>query len=256
MPAPAEFHAGFAAGLRGGELPPGLAACPAEAAEIARRFAVYRNNVAVSLVAALARRFPVIRRLVGEAFFDQMARIFIAQHPPHSPVLLEWGAAMPEFLSGFPPLARHPYLADVARIEVARGAAFHAADAPPLAPAALAGADPAGLRLGLHPALRILPLDFAAVDVWARNQPGAAPRPIDIARPQIALILRDRRLDVPVRAISAADRLMLDRLRAGRTLLASAEAAAATDPAHDAAALLLQLARDGALVAPADGVLS
>jgi hypothetical protein len=40
----------------------------------AKRFAVYRNNVAVSLAKALGQRFPVVQRLVGDAFFNGMAR--------------------------------------------------------------------------------------------------------------------------------------------------------------------------------------
>src|SRR5271168_2197554 len=35
----------------------------------ARRFAVYRNNVAVGLIGALEKRYPVTRRLVGDEFF-------------------------------------------------------------------------------------------------------------------------------------------------------------------------------------------
>ena len=32
----------------------------------AKRFAVYRNNVVVSLIDALRRRFPAVERIVGE----------------------------------------------------------------------------------------------------------------------------------------------------------------------------------------------
>ena len=35
----------------------------------AKRFAVYRNNVVVSLIDALATRFPAVQRIVGEEFF-------------------------------------------------------------------------------------------------------------------------------------------------------------------------------------------
>ena len=49
-----------------------------------RRFAVYRNNVAVSLVEALGARFPVVKRLVGEEFFRAMAHAFVSREPPLS----------------------------------------------------------------------------------------------------------------------------------------------------------------------------
>ena len=44
----------------------------------ARRFAVYRNNVAAGLIRALEARFPVTRRLVGDDFFRAMAGGFVA----------------------------------------------------------------------------------------------------------------------------------------------------------------------------------
>ena len=43
----------------------------------ARRFAVYRNNVAVGLIGALEARYPVSRRIAGEGLFRAMARAFV-----------------------------------------------------------------------------------------------------------------------------------------------------------------------------------
>ena len=64
-----------------------------------RRFAVYRNNVVISLIEALQANFPAIRRLVGEEFFHGMAREFIIREPPSSPILLEYGAGFPDFVA-------------------------------------------------------------------------------------------------------------------------------------------------------------
>lgn len=239
------FLTGFDRGLRGGPMPPGVTArIPAEAA---RRFDVYRNNVAVSLTEALASRFPVIRRLVGDEFFRAMARVFAEAHRPQSPVLAEWGDSFPDFLAGFPPLADWPYMADVARIEYARGVAFHAADAEPLDPQLLTGADPETLILHLHPSLQVLASDHAAVSVWQQNQPGAQAGPLPAA-PETALILRDRAHEVPVHSIGPGDVAMLAAIQSGATLVASAEAGLAADPAHQAQALLVHLMLAGAIV--------
>ena len=233
----------FRAALGGAPLPPGLIADQPDAA---RRLAVYRNNVAVSLAQALAARFPVIQRLVGPAFFAPLARAYLAQDPPRSPVLAEWGAGFAAFLAGFPPLAAWPYMADVARIEEARGRAFHAADAAPLAPAALSpaaleGADPGRLRLALHPSVTLLRLDHPAVAIWAANQPGATPAPLPQG-PQIALILRDPAFDVPVEAIEPADAALIEALQQGAPL------ARAVPPGHDPTPRLVALMRQGAII--------
>jgi hypothetical protein len=69
---------------------------------VARRFAVYRNNVQHGLTRALAARFPVVEALVGAEFFTAMARVFAAEAPPRDPVLLRWGDAFPASSTAFP----------------------------------------------------------------------------------------------------------------------------------------------------------
>jgi len=245
MPAHPEFLGGFGAALRGGPLPPGLTA--RDPAEVDRRFAVYRNNVAVGLTAALAARFPVIRRLLGEDYFAALARVYAGAEPPQTPVLAEWGAGFAGFLAGFTPLAGYSYLPDVARIEWARGQAFHAADAAPVAPGVLAAADPARVRLGLHPSVRLLRLAHPAVWIWAQNQPGAVATPA--ARgPQTALILRDAGFQVPVRALGAGDGALLAAILQGQRLGDAALTAQDTEPGHDPQPLLIALMQAGAII--------
>ncbi|MGA0539207.1 DNA-binding domain-containing protein [Neotabrizicola sp. VNH66] len=247
MPPPAEhpaFLQGFARALAGGALPQGLTA-PGD--EAARRFAVYRNNVAVARAEALAARFPVIRQLTGAEFFAALARVFIAAHPPQGPVLQEWGAAFPGFVKDFPPLAGHPYMADVARIEWARGEAFNAADATPLPPAALTGADPAALHLRLHPSLRLLYLDHPAVSLWAAHQPGAQPAALPQG-PEVALVLRDAGFAVPVWRLCPGDAALMAALMRDETLATAAEAAQMAEAGHDPAPFLVRLMRAGAFV--------
>jgi hypothetical protein len=242
----------FAAGLADGALPPGLTARAPD--EAARRFAVYRNNVAVSLTAALAQRFPVIERLVGADFFRAMGRIYIDAHRPKSPVLLEWGESFPAFLAGFPPLAAYPYMADVARVELARGRAYHAADAAPIAADRLvaAAADPAGARLGLHPSVQVLTLGQPGASIWAANQPGAAAPRVAAAGAEIALVLRDARFDVPVAVIGPGDAALIGALQDGLTLMAAATRAAAAAPGHDPQPILVRLMQAGVITEPKD----
>lgn len=239
-----DFLAHFDAALRGGPLPAGLTA--RDASEVERRFAVYRNNVAVSLTEALASRFPVIRRLVGAEYFAPLARLYAEADRPKSPVLAEWGAGFAGFLDGFAPLSAYPYLGDVARIEYARGRAFHAADASPVDPARLAAADPGRVRLVLHPSVALLGLAHPAVSIWARNHPGGETLPL-AAGPQTALILRDAAFQVPVLTIGPGDAALLRAVLAGACLSDAAAAAQEAEPGHDPQPLLVTLMRAGAI---------
>ena len=238
----------FVAGLRGGTLPEGITAQHKD--EAARRFGVYRNTVSVGLTEALAQRFPVIRRLVGAEFFGALAQIYQADYPPTSPVLFEWGQTFPNFLASVPPLTAYPYMADVARIELARGQAYHAADADPITPQQIADAadDPAQSRLSLHPSVQVLHLSHPGVTIWAANQPGAATKPLSHHHAEIALVLRDRNLQIPVIAIGPGDAAMVQSMAQGRTLLAAAQIGAMAQHGHDPQPILVHLMQAGAFV--------
>ena len=222
----------FRRGLFDGGLPPGVTATAADETEA--RFAVYRNNVTHSLSRALARRFPVVERLVGAEFFAATARLFLRDHPPRDPRLFLWGDAFPGFLQGFRPLRDLPYLPDVARLEWLRGQAYHAADAAPVPPEALARAatDPARFALRLHPSLHLLRSRFAVVTIWQANQPGAAPpeRPLRADRAEDALIFRDPGDRIPVQTLEPGEAAFIAALLRGETLLAAALLAEGADP--------------------------
>ena len=67
----------------------------------ARRFAIYRNNVAVGLIGALEARYPVSRRIAGDDLFRAMARAFVRTHRPRSPVMIAYGGEFPEFVADY-----------------------------------------------------------------------------------------------------------------------------------------------------------
>jgi len=67
----------------------------------ARRFAVYRNNVAVGLIGALEARYPVSRRIAGDDLFRAMAQMFVGAHRPRSPVMIAYGGEFPEFAADY-----------------------------------------------------------------------------------------------------------------------------------------------------------
>ncbi len=232
--------------------PPGLVSW--NGSDPAQRFAVYRNNVHVSLVDALADSFPVTQELVGENFFRAMACEFVRAAPPRSPVLALYGQGFAEFIESFAPAASLPYLADVARLEMLRVLAWHAPDATPVAQEALAAAlaDPEALpqlRFELVPALRLLASPHAIVSLWAAHQSEEAALDlagIDTARAEAALVCR-LDLDVAIYRLEAGAVAFVAGLQLGRPFGAAADAALAADPAFDPAATLALLLGAGAI---------
>jgi len=159
-------------------VPPGLTDPQGRPAP--KRFAVYRNNVAASLTRALEAGFPVIRKLLGDSYFAAIAGIHLRAHPPRSRQIMLYGQDFPDFLAGFPPLAHLPYLADVARLELALRQSYHAADSTPIPPAALALPEAALLasRFTLAPSLRLLRSPHPVFAIWQANaRTGPAPAP-------------------------------------------------------------------------------
>lgn len=196
----------------------------------ARRFAVYRNNVAVGLIDALAATYPAVAALVGETFFRAAAREFALGNPPTSPVLINWGGAFPEWISAFPPAASVPYLGDVARLEWAWNEAYNAAEASPADIAALAALSPetvAKTRIALHPSLALVSSRFPVVSLWGQATGQTPPNQLDLATAETALIVRPEDT-VEVRSIDHGTAAFLEKLIEGGTI-ANAAAAAGGD---------------------------
>jgi len=234
--------------------PPGLIAW--NGSDPARRFAIYRNNVMVSLIDALADTYPVTQALVGEEFFRAMARLFAQDHPSRSPMLAFYGDGLADFIEAFTPAAAVPYLADVARLEMLRVQAYHAADATPLTPEEIAGLleDAATLpaaRFALHPSLRILRSRHAVVSLWAAHQATdvtQALAAVNTGVAEAALVLRAG-LDLTISSISQSAAVFIMSLRRGLAFAKATEQAIAAEAAFDLAGTLRLLIGSGALTA-------
>ncbi len=201
------------------------------------RFAIYRNNVLGSLKDALADNFPVVVQLVGDVFFNAMARAFVQAHPPRSRSLIEYGEAFADFIETFEPAACLPNLADVARLERLRVRAYHAADIEPVSLAVFAElvAEPeflAELRLSLHPGLSILTSDYAICSLWQAHQPGGELGRVDPYLPELTLVLRWG-LEVELLVLDAGTCAFIQALRGGVPLGRAANCALHLDAEFD-----------------------
>lgn len=200
-----------------------------------KRFAVYRNNVVVSLVDALAATFPAVQRIVGEQFFRAMARVYALETPPTSPLMAEYGHGFPAFLERFEHVAELPYLPDVARIERAWLDVYHAADAPPLDPSILGSIAPermAQVRFIVHPAARVIQSAYAAVSITALNRSEADCGALDVNVAEDALLTRPH-LEVTLRRLPPGGAVFLQALTEGATLGEAATVGANSSPDFD-----------------------
>jgi len=144
---------------------------------------VYQNNVAQGFTNALALTFPVLKRLVGEAYFRQLAGQFRTRHPSRSGNLSNIGLPLPDFLQQTFERTEYAYLADISRLEWLVHEVQCAAEAPRLKVDAFRAVMPASydrLRLNMHPAVRLLQSAFPIVQIWQSNQPGADPAVTDL----------------------------------------------------------------------------
>jgi uncharacterized protein len=193
------------------------------------RMAVYRANVHGSWRGALGGAYPVVRRIVGEAYFEALARDYARAFPSLSGDLHEYGAQLAAFLAGAADAQDLPYLPDVARLEWLAHRAHYAADAAPFDVSR-----PTEARLA--PACALLESDWPLARIWEAHQDGGEPASVDLgAGPERVLVHRDG-WRVRVRALRRGDYCFLERLGAG--LGAALEAALAADGAFDPRAAL------------------
>lgn len=224
----------FAAALLDATLPVPEGVTSARGAADAKRFAVYRNNVAVSLTNALGQRFPVVKRLVGDEFFQGMAKAFMTVCLPKSPLIFAYGDEFPDFIASFAPAVSLPYLADVARLEAAWTRAYHAGDVLPMTADALLGIEDdriGATRLRAHAAAAVLSSHHAFGSIWQAHQ-NETPGAVAVNRGEWVAVTRPA-FEVRLHIIPEADGVFGLELLSGSTIADAARAALARSSAFD-----------------------
>jgi hypothetical protein len=207
-----------------------------------RRFGLYRGNVQANAVRALANAYPVVRALVGDEFFDGLAREYAAARPSSDGDLNATGEAFAAYLGACAHVADLPYLPDVARLEWLVHRAHYAVDPQAFDAAKLAAIAPAQLdaaRLVLAPACALLHSRWPVATLWRVHQPAhEGELRVDLdAGGEHALVFR-RAWRVDVEAMAAGAHAFLDACAERRTLAQAVAGALARDAAFDLAAVL------------------
>lgn len=237
-------QADFAAALLDPTLPAPIGVVGPDGLPDAKRFAVYRNNVASSLIRVLEAAFPVVQKLVGDEFFAGMAGVYLRAHPPQDRRLMLYGAGFPAFLEGFAPVQHLGYLPDMARLEQGLRESYHAADSIALPPERLAGMPETQLlqaRIRLAPSMRLIASRWPIHAIWAANARGG---PAPVMRAQEVAILRPV-FDPEPQVLPPGGAAFLTALQRGKPLMA---ALAETGEGFDLTAVLGLLLRSNAIM--------
>jgi len=214
----ARFQAAFAGAVTRGTPEPARLRARAGAPGTAKRLDVYRNNIHSSLIDALASAFPVVERLVGRTFFRAAAKVYLEEGFPRRGTLIGYGGGFPDFLERFPPAQGLAYLGDVARLELLWLEAYHAAEAKPLTPSALAALDMAALtqlQPVLHPSFRLFSSRFPVAEIWRTNREDVEVRPVKSDGRRNTLLLVRREADVFIHDVQPGHFVFLRALKDG-----------------------------------------
>jgi hypothetical protein len=212
-----EMQSQFAAAVLGRAGAPGLA--------------VYRSNVFGNWAQALAGAYPIVRKIVGEEFFEGLAREYARAHPSASGDLNEYGVHLPEFVAAFQHTQDLPYLPDVARMEWLAHRAYYAANAKPPDLEVFKKPSPETTRLALAPACALLDSAWPLARIWTVHQDDYEGEfDVDLGAGRDRVLVHRPKWRVQVLSVAPGNYRFLQSAARGETLGDALEAAAAEDP--------------------------
>lgn len=213
-----------------------VAAIAGDSRTALQRLQLHRHHVTKSIGAALAATFPTVEAVVGQEFFDLLARDFMAVASLEDPVLSRYGKHFPRFVAEKQEVHGLPYLADVARLDWALNVAFHAPWEPRLSAIDLAAwpqesLPELSLRLPAGSSLieSAWPLDL----IWQASQPGTSVDKVDLAAGPAGLVVFRRREDAAFAVLGPGEAAFVASLSRGDCLAAAAQHASHAAPDFD-----------------------
>ena len=144
------------------------------------RIKIYHGNIFGSILECLSVTFSSLKKLVGDESFESICANFAKQNPPTHGDLNMYGENLHEFLSEQIALAKHPYLADIAKFEWAWNQVYNARDDEPQT----------------HE--QILSLNYPADEIWValETSEGKKLEDIDMRPQKIKIKIWREKLDI------------------------------------------------------------
>jgi hypothetical protein len=158
-------------------------------------------------------------------------------------VLVRWGDDLPAFIAALPAAQMVPYLADVARLEIAVSTAYHAADDPVLGLEALSTLPPeavADLRVEAHAATGLVSSPNPVGSIWSAHQ-GDGLGTVERWAAEHVLVTRPLH-DIRLTLLKPPEAAFLEAMLAGAYLADALPA----EPGFDPGAALVGAVRAGA----------
>ena len=195
---------------------------------------------------------------MGEESFRNMARAFVARHPPGKRSLVGYGETLPDFIDAHSGEHGLPWLADLARLDRSWLEAHLAADAQPIgadAVSQLTEADLMETRFRLHPSVRLTDTGYELSALWSMLDDGNSPTgQVNIAQRRACQLFWRPAQEVRSGPLSPPMAGFFKTLIAGQTLGQACESAIATEPGADLSAIIAFTFQSGLLTGqPAQG---
>ena len=210
----------------------------------AQRLQLYHNNIVIGLRGALAGVYPVINKLVGDDYFNHVAREYSFLHPSHSGNLHAFGGFLPEFLTDFSGVENLVYLPDVARLEWAYHQVFHAQEDAVLNIQKLSSLDEESnnrLRFQVSNSCWIFSSNYPVLKIWQMNHDGNESDEIDLDEGGVQCVVRRLGSDVIFEPLNKAIFTLLNSLSEDQLFIDACAEVVAVDPECDVGAILKEL---------------
>jgi len=196
------------------------------------RFGFYRGNISAIWQQTCSSAYPVLKQLLGDDFFDELARAYGRACPSHSGSLTVFGADMAGFIATLDNCRPYPYLSDVAALEwlVHRAYFLDYQEPATLVQLATIPVDELSqVRVQMQPGCALLASSWAIADIWLAHQEHEINFPDQPEKNNQCLVWQTP-WKVHVSSLSEGSYAALKALQDGDTLGVALDRAMSVDP--------------------------